>query len=547
MSKQFTPRNLADIWEDVADRLGDAPALIAGEKVTTWAEFDDRAARLGAALQAAGIKPGTKVAINLYNCSEWLETFFALVKIRAVPANVNYRYLDDELVYLLSDAKAEVLFFHASLGERIAPLAAKLPNLKLLVQVNDGSGSGLVEGASAYEDLIASHEPTSRIFRPLSDEYLSYTGGTTGLPKGVMVSLSRLGGAMPMLGPMLGLTEDEVSDPVETAAQRAVKGQSLVALPASPLMHSVGFAMTALPTLLYGGVVVTLTERSFNAHEACQAVERHGVHLMSLVGDAIAWPVLAALDERAAEGAPYDMSSLRLLSSAGVAWSGRSKQALFEHMPTANFFDACGASEGVVYGMKIYRKGAETSGTNFTPIPGLKFLSETGEWIDAAPGVFGLMANLTASSGYYNDPEKTAQTFFSLGDQTYCRPGDFGRIEADGSLTLVGRSSSTINTGGEKVHAEEVEDVIREMAIVEDCLVFGMPDERFGQRVTALVKLWNDGGFDCEEIRTHVREHLAHYKAPKDVLMIGQIPRGPNGKPDFRAARAFAKDQLENS
>ena len=281
-------------------------------------------------------------------------------------------------------------------------------------------------------------------------------------------------------------------------------------------MHSTGFTMTAVPTLMYGGTVVTLTSRSFDAHEACAAIEAHGVHLMAIVGDAIGRPILRALQERAAEGRRYDLSSLRLISSAGVAWSAETKRGLFEHLPQTALLDACGASEGThLRGQARPVPERASAARTSCPRRACGFRTSRAPGCPPRPASPGLLANRTAATGYYNDPEKSAKTFFTLDGEQYAVPGDYGRIEEDGSLTLIGRKSSTINTGGEKVHAEEVEDAIRAHGDVEDCLVFGMPDERFGQRVTALVQPREGRTVAGPEVIAQVRQRLAGYKAPE--------------------------------
>jgi fatty-acyl-CoA synthase len=300
--------------------------------------------------------------------------------------------------------------------------------------------------------------------------------------------------------------------------------------------------MSALPALMYGGTVVTLTSRSFDADELLTAIETHRAALVAIVGDAIGRPILRALEERAARGVGCDLSSLRLMSSAGVAWGAETKNGLFRFMPNAVLFDACGASEGVTYGFRAYRKGDPTSGTRFTPAPGLQFLDEEGRAWSAAPGRSGLMANATSAAGYYNDAAKTARNFRFI-DGIWCAiPGDYGRIEADGMLTLLGRGSTTINTGGEKVHPEEVEEVIRSLDGVDDCLVFGLPDERWGERVTALVQRAGAATPDEAGVIAHARARIAGYKLPKQVFFVERVPRGPNGKANYQRAKAMASE-----
>jgi len=532
--------HLANVWERIADAIPDETALVHGERRVTWREFDQRASRLAAAFSAAGLGPGCKIAIDLYNCTEWLEAFFAAIKIRAVPANVNYRYLDQELRHLLSDSHAEAIVFHAGLSERVVRLRSELPQVRYYVQVDEGARTPVPAGVEDFEALIAKHAPAPRIERRLDDTFLSYTGGTTGLPKGVMVKLGRAFSSLAFLGPMLGLGPKETADPVGTAAALAKKKQRLVALPASPLMHSTGFQMTALPMLSFGGCLVTLTSRSFDAVELLDTVEREKVTLVAIVGDALARPVLNALRDAKARGRNYDLASLKLITSAGVAWSAETKNGLFEFLPQAAFLDACGASEACTYGFRVYRKGDKTSGTSFTPAPGLLLLDESGKPQPPAPGVSGILAATSTAAGYYNDAAKTARTYRDIEGQWYVVPGDHGRIEADGSLTLLGRGSTTINTGGEKVHPEEVEDVVKGLAGVDDCIVFGMPDERWGQRVTALVQKHAGASLDSDTVTNHARSKLAGYKVPKEVLFVDKVPRAPNGKADYPRAKEIA-------
>ena len=396
----------ATSWEAIADRVGDEAALIHGDRRISWREFDQRAARLATAFLAAGLGPGSAVAIDMYNCNEWLETFFAAIKIRAVPANVNYRYLDSELIHLLADSKAQAIVFHSSLTHAVMRVRPKLPDVSLFVRVQEGdSPASPIAGVAEYEALIAASAPALRIERYPDDQYLGYTGGTTGLPKGVMVNVGRLGASMSFIGPTLGLSADELADPVGTAEKTRRERRRVVAIPASPIMHSTGLGMAAAPALNYGGTVVTLPSRSFSAAELIDAVERHRVALVTIVGDAIGRPIVRALEEDAARGRQRDLSSLRpdlsslrLMASAGVAWSAETKAALLRFMPGLTLLDACGASEGVNYGSRSYRKGDSLSGTRFVPAPGLMFLDENGRPQPAAPGVTGLLAISTVGS-----------------------------------------------------------------------------------------------------------------------------------------------------
>lgn len=535
-------RHLASAWEAIAAAVPAAPALVHGERVVSWRDFERRAAQLAAALGARGIGAGAKAAIYLYNCPEFLEAFFGIAKARAAPANVNYRYLDEELLQLLDDAEAEAIVVHASLAARVARIRSRLPRLRLCIQVEDGTGtSALPPDFVRYEDLLAAHDPAPVIPRAASDTFLSYTGGTTGLPKGVMVSLGRIMEYQDTwLEMMIGEPLPKGMSDAGRALHLHARGLQPVGIPASPLMHSTGLQFSSLPVLNGGGTVVTLESRSFDAHELLQTVERRRATMIAIVGDAFARPIVGALDERRAAGRPYDASSLRVIMSAGVAFTAQSKDRLLEQIPQLAIFDGCGATEGCAYGTRFLKKGEPTHSANFVPVEGLLLLDENGARLEWQPGQVGLLANHTASTGYYRDAAKSARNFRVIDGLQYTIPGDYGRVEEDGTFTLLGRGSNTINTGGEKVHPEEVEHAIKAVAGIEDCLVIGLPDERFGQRVTALVQRSPGATTGERAVSDGVRERLAHYKAPRVVIFVERVPRGPNGKPDYPRAREIA-------
>ncbi|HEX4398409.1 MAG TPA: AMP-binding protein, partial [Trebonia sp.] len=323
--------HFATTWEAIADAYPGDPAIIYGTRVWTWREFDDRASRLAAAMAAAGVGAGDTVAIDLYNCSEYLEAFYAALKIRAVPANVNYRYLDDEMLHLLQQAEARVLVHHATFARRVAPAIAALPGLRLVIEVDNLGGTRTPDaGTFGYEELIAGTGPAPRIGRPGSDVFLSFTGGTTGLPKGVEYVVGNSVNNTDVLARLnLGITDLDWSAPsIDRACQLRESYPPPVALPASPMMHSTGLIMASLPVLTLGGTVISLTSPHFDADELFTAVARHRPSTVSIVGDAFARPMLRALDRQAAMGAPYDTSSLITITSAGVAWSGQVKERL---------------------------------------------------------------------------------------------------------------------------------------------------------------------------------------------------------------------------
>jgi fatty-acyl-CoA synthase len=534
-----TGRHYATIWEGIADRLPEAPALQHGERRTAWREFEDRSARVAGMLAAHGIGAGDGVAAYLYNCPEYFEVFFGALKHRAVPSNVNYRYGRDELSALLENSDAKALFFDAALRDKVVSVAERAGGPPLLVEIG-GDGSTPIPGAHTYDDLLSEVAPAPRIRRNDDDTFLSYTGGTTGLPKGVLFDIGQSLGNTFWFRDLFVGGEPTTLEPVEYAVELAERGESLRAIPASPLMHSTGFIFASLPTLTAGGLVTTLVHRSFDAHELLSTVETTGTNVIGIVGDAFALPTARALDEGKPGGGRYDVSSVRVMCSAGVAWSAHVKERLFDHMPQLTLLDSCGSTEGVAFGIGQVRRGDPVATANFQAAPGLIVLSPDGK--ELPPGEVGMLAGPTTASGYHRDPDKTAATFFDIGGQRYAMPGDFGRIEPDGTVTLLGRGVTTINTGGEKVYPGEVEEAIRALADVDDCLVVGVPDERFGHAVAALVVRVPDRALASDDVVAAVRASLAGYKVPRRIVFVEQVPRLPNGKVDYDASRKIAEE-----
>jgi fatty-acyl-CoA synthase len=534
--------NLGTVWESVADVIPDNLALVQGERRVTWREFDDRAARLANGMRAAGVGTGAKVASYLYNCNEYLEGVYASFKLRTVPVNVNYRYLEDELVYLLDNSDAEVLLFHGSLGDRVAKVRDRAPKVKLWVQVDDGSPRQ--EFAVAYEDLIAENEPMERIERSGDDYYFLYTGGTTGMPKGVMWRNEDLYGVLAEAAyALVGATLPERSEDAGAIATATVEKMGpRIHLPASPLMHGTG-AFSSFQSMFLGGTIVTLEGRHFDPHELWRVVERERVTQMAIVGDAFAKPMVKALEEAEANGTPYDATSVQLIISSGVIWSAEVKQAL---MARAQCFclDSLGSSEGVGFANSMSAPGSEQPTAKFTIGAEAKVLKEDGAEVEPGTDDIGLLAlGGHLPTGYYKDEEKSAGTFRVLGGKRWSIPGDFARVETDGTIVLLGRGSVCINSGGEKIFPEEVEEAVKLHPSVADCLVVGIPDERFGEAVTAVVELHPGDETGSEEI-TAALEALARYKRPRNFVFVPQVVRGPNGKADYRWAKELAQQQV---
>lgn len=533
--------HFATVWEAIADRTPDRPAISHGDLTRTWAQYDDRAARLAGAYAAAGLEPESKIGLFMYNSNEYMEAQYAALKMRGVPININYRYIDEELWYLLDNSDAEALVYHSSLADRVATVVDRLPELKLIVEVDDG-GAGTVHAARPYEDVVAGHEPLPRIERAEDDLYMLYTGGTTGMPKGVMYRVGDLtiglaSAAFPLLGLPLPDTADGIVDGAVTSTEPTVS------LPCAPLMHGTGLWLGCFIPHLIGAHVVTLTNRSLDAHEVLATVERHRATSVTIVGDAFAKPLLTAIDE-GADGRPYDLSSVQIIQSSGVMWTSEVKQALLERIEQAMLIDAMGSSEGSM-GTQITAKGIETETGKFTQGANTKVFTDDGREVVPGSDEVGMVAaGGLVPFGYYKDPEKSARTFRVIDGRPYSFPGDLAMVAEDGSLILLGRGSQVINSGGEKIFPEEVEEAVKRVDGVRDCLVVGVDDDTFGQAVTAVASVDAGATVEPAAIIESVKGQLARYKAPKSVVFVADVPRAPNGKADYGRARELAIDAL---
>ncbi|WP_134323678.1 AMP-binding protein [Cumulibacter soli] len=535
--------HLANIFESMADAIGDRPALVHGELSRTWSDFDRRAAQIATGLGASGLQVQSKVAFFLYNGPQYLEAQYGALKARFTPVNINYRYRDAELFYLLDNSDAEALFYHSSLASTVEAVRERIGKAKLLVQVPDDD-TELLDGAVDYESFVAAYDPMPRIERSADDIFLLYTGGTTGMPKGVMFECR--GWAEKFPGVALGLAGRDPETPLDKLAEVAASlapEERLVTLPSVPLMHGTGLTYGALLPQTLGATVVTLTNRSLDAHELLRAIETNRVSTMSIVGDALSKPIIRAIDE-GVDGRGYDLSSLRNIYSSGTMWSSEVKQQLLDRMPNVQLSDIMNASEGAMATQVTTREGG-TATARFVPNPATKVFTEDLREVLPGSGEVGLLAaSGGVPIGYYKDPVKTAETFREIDGERYAFPGDMATIEADGTITLLGRGSQVINTGGEKVFREEVEEAVKRVAGVRDCLVVGVEDDAFGNAVTAVVAREDGADVSDGEIRQFVRNELASYKAPKHVVFVDDVPRAPNGKADHKTAKALAESRL---
>jgi 3-oxocholest-4-en-26-oate---CoA ligase len=533
--------NISTVWEHVADAVPAAVAMVQGARRLTWAELDERAARLASALAKRGVRQGSRVAIDLYNCIEYLETVYAAFKLRAVPINVNYRYQEAELVYLLDDAEAEVVVFHGSLADRLVAAAPRLRRPVLLVEVPDGAP--LVPQAEEYEAFLEGADPAPRIERSGDDRLILYTGGTTGYPKGVVWRHEDL------LGPPIAVNgwlafglaiPDSAAAAAELAAKVVAERREPRSLPAAPLMHTTAL-LKSFATLLLGGCVIFATSRSLDADELCRLIGDERVVDLSIVGDAFARPILASLERAKATGRPYDLSSLRRIASAGVAWSPEVKAGIAHFAPQVTFTDIIASTEGGPYALAITRPGEDPLSTRPRLTPNGRILDEDDH--DVVPGS-GRQGVLAASGsmpvGYLHDPQRSASTWRVVDGVRHVISGDMATIDADGNVTLLGRGSEVVNTGGEKVFVEEVEQVILTHPAVADAVVVGVPDDRFGHRVVALVSLRKGRELTERAVIDHVGAVLADHKRPRRVIFVDEVHRSPSGKADRTWAKAAA-------
>jgi fatty-acyl-CoA synthase len=520
--------NLADLYELVADRVPDRTALIAGDRRLSFGELDERATRFGNYLRDIGVQPGQHVGIYSVNRAEWVEAMFGCYKARAVPINVNYRYVPDELRYLFDNADLVALVFEAEFGPHVASVLSGLPQLQHLVVLDDGTGTETDDlPAVAYEDALASASP-ARDFGPRSadDLYILYTGGTTGMPKGVMwrqedIFFAALGGGN-YGGPGIEKPEQIVDN---------ITPNPGVSLALAPLMH--GNAQWTMSIALYGGNTVVLnTGRRFDADEIWDLVEREQVLVISLVGDAMARPLIDALDRR------DHLPTVFAIVSGGAILSPAIKAEINAKLPNTAVLDAFGASEtGANGAVDMTEKGPRFRMNEWTTV-----ITEDGKV--ASVGELGLLARRGhVPIGYYKDAAKTAATFVEFDGVRWAIPGDRAVIEEDGTITVLGRGSQCINTGGEKVFPEEVEAVLKSHPDVFDAIVVGVPDARFGEAVAAVVAPRAGRTPTLEDLVQHSRTALAGYKLPKQVVLVDEVERTPAGKPNYRWAKDLAAKQ----
>ncbi len=527
--------NLADLFEAVTDAVPEREALICGEGRQTYAQLDERATRLANHLASAGIKHGDHVGLYLHNCAEYMEASLAAFKIGARAININYRYVEEELRYLFDNADLAALVHHREFAPRIAAVAREMPLLKHFIVVEDGTDADCSAlGSVEYEQALAAAS-AERKFAPRSadDIYILYTGGTTGMPKGVMWRHQDLFFAALSGGNPYGPPPQKPEDVAENARNRG----ELVMLPAAPLMHGAA-QWAALIGMFQGAKIVLAPGRKFDPHQIWSLVQAEKVNSIAIVGDAMARPLAEALHE---PGVSYDLSSLRVLGSGGAMFTEAVKQQLLAKLPTVVLMDNFGGSEGGHAGAGVPPAGPGQAGPRFRGDGTSVVLDENLQPLPPGTGVVGRLARKgRVPVGYYKDAEKTAATFIEVNGERYAMAGDMATVEADGTIILLGRGSTSINSGGEKIFPEEVEAALKSHPAVFDAVVVGVPDKRWGERVTAVVQPREGMTPTLEELDSHCRTKVSGYKVPRELHLVAQIQRQPSGKPDYKWAKVTA-------
>jgi fatty-acyl-CoA synthase len=533
--------NLAAIHEAIAAVAPDRECLIFRDRRLSWSQTTDRTRRLASLLRAHGLgchrerselegweSGQDHIALYLYNGNEYLEGMLGAFKARCAPFNVNYRYVEEELLYLFDNADAKAVVYHAAFAPTLAKIRDRLPQVQLWLQVADESGESLLPGALDYEQALADATPDVPTDLSADDLYILYTGGTTGMPKGVLwrqedIFLAAMGGPMPP----------------QTLAEAVERGRAggIRSLPAPPFMHGAAH-WVAFNIFGVGGTIVVQSEtQRLDPDDIWSTIEREKVQFLTIVGDAFGRPLVDQLAKK-----KYDLSSLALVSSGGAILTASLKDEILSALPNVRVLDALGSSETGAQAAQFSEKGNKASTGDFAVAPGNVVLKEDlSGLIDSGSEEIGWLAREgRIPLGYYKDAEKTARTFPAIGGTRYSVPGDRAAFDAEGKLRLLGRDSVCINSGGEKIFAEEVEQAVKHHPDVYDCVVVGTPSPRWGQQVTALVKLRDGARADDESLRKTAGEHIAAYKLPKVFVYVHEMVRAPSGKADYRWAKARA-------
>ena len=535
--------DFASVWEMISDIIPDNQALICEDEVILWKDYDIQSSKIATALSNAGLSANSKAGLYLNNSNEYLIGQNAIFKIGGVPINVNYRYVAEELIYLLDNSDSEAVFYHACYSSRIKEIADSLPNIKVWIEVADGSVSQYKD-ALKFEELLESCDPMERIYRDPNTIYMLYTGGTTGMPKGVMY---KQGEFLVYLFRTLKAMGYDVPEDINNLEQQIYdfkEGNSFIkSLVGCPLMHGTGMWLGAFLPLLLGGTAITSKNLGFDADQIWKQVEDTQTTNIVIVGDAFARPMLDALDRAVESGKPYDLSSVNVIISSGVMWSEEVKNGLLKHH-NMMLMDTMGSTEGGM-GSSVSNRDNPPKTAKFSLNPGVIILADDGEILEPGSDKIGMIGTSgLVPVGYYKDKAKSDKTFKEVNGVRYSFPGDYAKLEKDGSITLLGRGSNCINSAGEKIYPEEVEEAIKRNKEVFDCLVVGVDDQKFGQKVIAVVSMESDTHITQDSLVDSTRAFLAGYKLPKKIIFVDEVKRAPNGKANYKWAKTFAEEQL---
>lgn len=530
----MTSYNLSELVEATTDVVADRVALVTEEHQLSFADLDARANQLAHHLRAAGLGPGDMIGLHLNNGPEYVEAMLAAFKIRAVPVNINYRYVAGELETLYRYTELVALIFHREFSSVVSPVIAQVPAIRHLLVVADHSDETPPEGAADYESVLQD-QPTSRSFtgRSSDDIYVTCTGGTTGQPKAVLWRHEDLVFAAFNGGDITGLL-GPVTAP-EQLAERARKNPPTVQLALAPLMHVTGH-WAVLAFLIGGGTTILAPPGKLDPAKVWQLVTTHNVNMLSLVGDAMARPLIDEYKRH-----PVAVSHLGVIGSGGARISPSTKSEITGALPNVAIFDGLGSSESGIIARS--QSAAGQMGRSKFPVDSTTaVLDELNRPLAPGSGIVGRLARRGhLPLGYFRDEAKTKATFVEIDGQRWVIPGDMAILDEDGTITLYGRGSTSINTGGEKVFPEEVEQVLMAHPKVADTLVVGRADDRWGERVVAIVQPAGAEAPTLDELQTHARAHLAGYKLPRDLIVVENVQRSPSGKADLQWAKNLAR------
>ena len=531
--------DFASVWEMISDIIPENDALISGDEVISWQDYDLRSSKIATALTNAGLSANSKAGLYLNNSNEYLIGQNAIFKIGGVPINVNYRYVAEELIYLLDNSDSEAVFYHACYSSRIKEIAESLPNIKAWIEVNDGTESHF-ENAIKYEDLLDTCEPMERIYRDPNTIYMLYTGGTTGMPKGVMYKQGEFLVFLFRTLKAMGYDVPEDINNLEEQINNFKKDNTFIkSLVGCPLMHGTGMWLGAFLPLLLGGTAITSKNLGFDADQLWTQVEDTQTTNIVIVGDAFAKPMLDALDRASDIGKPFNLTSVKVIISSGVMWSEEVKNGLLKHHDM-QLMDTMGSTEGGM-GSSISTRDNPPKTAKFSLNPGVVVIADDGEILEPGSKKVGLIGTSgLVPVGYYKDEKKSAETFKEVNGIRYSFPGDYAKLEHDGTITLLGRGSNCINSAGEKIYPEEVEEAIKRNVEVFDCLVVGLEDQKFGQKVVAVVSVEKNKQINEADLVESTRQFIAGYKLPKKVIFVEEVQRAPNGKANYKWAKNVA-------